>query len=98
MLGLVLVLPPAAQAQIGRAEELQDQLAGAAFTIHADEIEYDRERELYVATGNVRVEHAKDRYLLADWMAFSPVERTGVATGNVELVDGPDHIRAQAIG
>jgi lipopolysaccharide export system protein LptA len=94
ILGLAL-LPGAAVGQDERAEEFREQLAGEAFTIFADEIEYDRERELYVASGNVRVERAKDRYLLADWMAFSPEERTGVATGNVELVDGTDHLRAQ---
>ena len=95
VLGLFPVGPHPARAQEERVEELREQLVGEAFTIYADTIEYDRDRELYVASGHVRIEQTRERYLLADWMAFSPEERTGVATGNVELVDGADRLRAQ---
>ena len=57
------------------------------FEITADRIDYDGERDLYVATGNVRVVQP-ERSLRARWVAFSTLTRIGVAEGEVELLDG----------
>ena len=59
------------------------------FEITADRIDYDGVRQLYIATGHVRVEQTA-RSLVADWVAFSTETRIGVAEGGVELIDGVD--------
>lgn len=64
------------------------------FEITADRIDYDGRRDLYVATGRVRVMQT-DRTLRADWVAFSTTTRIGVAEGAVELVDGRDVLQAE---
>ncbi len=66
----------------------------APFEITADQIDYDGRRQLYVASGHVRVDQA-DRSLQADWVAFSTETRIGVAEGGVELVDGEDVVDAE---
>jgi len=92
-LGAVLALAcafvaPAAAQQVDRAS-LDDP-----FEITADRIDYDGERSLYVATGNVRVIQTT-RTLRADWVAFSTETGTGVAEGDVELVDVNDVMNAE---
>ncbi len=64
------------------------------FEITADRIDYDGERDLYVATGNVRVVQP-ERSLRARWVAFSTLTRIGVAEGEVELLDGEDRLEAE---
>ena len=64
------------------------------FEITADRIDYDGARQLYVATGHVRVEQTT-RSLIADWVAFSTETRIGVAQGGVELIDGSDVLQAE---
>jgi len=61
--------------------------------ITADELEYERAREVYVARGDVRIERG-GATLEADWVAFNPRTRLGLASGNVVVVDGPDTLRA----
>jgi len=63
------------------------------FEITADRIDYDGRRELYVATGRVRVLQT-DRTLHANWVAFSTKTRIGVAEGDVELIDGVDTLNS----
>jgi lipopolysaccharide assembly outer membrane protein LptD (OstA) len=63
------------------------------FEITADRIDFDNARQLYVATGHVRVDQA-DRRLKAKWIAFSNETRIGVAQGDVQLDDGPDRLQA----
>jgi lipopolysaccharide assembly outer membrane protein LptD (OstA) len=57
------------------------------FELEADTVEYERARELYVASGSVVIRQG-DRTLSADWMAFNKTTQRGVASGNVKLVDG----------
>jgi lipopolysaccharide assembly outer membrane protein LptD (OstA) len=64
------------------------------FEITADRIDYDGVRQLYIATGQVRVEQTA-RSLVADWVAFSTETRIGVAEGGVELIDGRDVLQAE---
>lgn len=64
------------------------------FEITADRIDYDGERGLYVATGNVRIVQPA-RSLRANWVAFSTLTRIGVAEGGVELQDGADQLAAE---
>ena len=59
--------------------------------LSADEIEYDRNKELYVATGNVVV-HQGNRTLKADWLAYNNLTRRGVASGEVILTEGEDSL------
>lgn len=63
------------------------------FEITADRIDYDGTRDLYVATGRVRVVQT-GRSLRARWLAFSTATRIGVAEGDVVLVDGGDRLEA----
>lgn len=78
----------------GAAQELDRARLEDPFEITADRIDYDGERALYVATGNVRVIQTT-RTLRADWVAFSTETRTGVAEGDVELVDANDVMNAE---
>src|SRR5262249_33926897 len=66
------------------------QLVGPTFTLTADEVSYDRARDLYEAAGHVRVQHASGGTLNADWVAFNRTTQIGVATGHVRLVDRQD--------
>jgi lipopolysaccharide assembly outer membrane protein LptD (OstA) len=93
LLGLLLVAPTVAGAQ--GSESVRESFEQEGFTLRADEIEYEEARDLYVASGNVRIEQATGRVLTADWVTFSANTRMGVATGNVEMVDGDDRLRAR---
>jgi hypothetical protein len=68
-------------------------LGTAPFTIEAERIAYEEEREIYEAEGDVRVVQTGGRSLTADWLTFSARTRIGVAVGNVELRDGEDVVR-----
>ncbi len=61
------------------------------FELSADQLEYERQRDVYVARGNVRLVQA-DKTLSADWISFSRRESRGVATGNVVFSDGADTV------
>jgi lipopolysaccharide assembly outer membrane protein LptD (OstA) len=94
-LGLSCILGVAASGLAQEIDELYEDLGDAPFTITADEISYEEEREVYEAAGNVRVERVDGRSLSADWMAFSARTRIGVATGNVTIRDGLDTLTAE---
>jgi len=64
------------------------------FEITADRIDYDGEKKLYVATGNVRVVQP-GRSLRAQWVAFSTLTRIGVAQGGVQLHEDDDELTAE---
>lgn len=66
------------------------------YDITADSVEYDKERDLYVAKGNVRVTQT-GRTLTADWVTFSNQTRQAVASGNVVMVEGGDTLRASFV-
>jgi len=88
---LACLLASAAVAQSGDSDRarLEDP-----FEITADRIDYDGERDLYVATGNVYVIQTA-RTLRAEWIAFSTETGIGVAEGDVELVDVSDVVTAE---
>ncbi|MGH0029679.1 MAG: LPS-assembly protein LptD [Myxococcota bacterium] len=65
-------------------------------TLTADQLEYESQREVYIARGNVVIVQG-ERTLSADWIAFNPDTGAGVASGNVELVEGTDVLRADFV-
>ncbi len=67
------------------------------FSLVADEVTYDSERDLYEATGHVRITQAGGRVLTTDWIVFSGATRTGVATGDVRVVDDQNTVRAEFV-
>ena len=68
----------------------------SSLQLSADSLEYDRSRDLYVASGDVRVQRG-DRRLRADWVAFSPSTGRGVASGDVLVTDGRDELRTPMV-
>lgn len=88
-----LVTPPARAADVvafGKGDTDQP------YDITADSVEYDKERDLYVAKGNVRITQT-GRTLTADWVTFSNKTRQAVASGNVVMVEGGDTLRASFV-
>jgi lipopolysaccharide assembly outer membrane protein LptD (OstA) len=75
---VALALPAVAQ------ERLLTQNIDAPYAVNADEMRYDEKRQLYEASGNVRVEQA-GRVMTADWLLVGTESRVGVASGNVVI-------------
>jgi lipopolysaccharide assembly outer membrane protein LptD (OstA) len=69
---------------------------GQPFDVTADSVEFETQRSLYIARGNVRIRQP-ERTLTADWVAFSNETRQGVATGNVVVVSGGDTLYADVL-
>src|SRR5262245_2663118 len=67
------------------------------FTLTADTVNYDSERDLYEATGNVKIVQADGRVLTADWLVFNGTTRTGVASGDVVVSGAQNTVRAQFV-
>jgi len=63
----------------------------APFELHADTLDYERARDVYVARGHVRLLQ-RGKTLTADWISFSPRGHRGVASGNVVYSDGRDTV------
>ena len=87
-----LVAAPAA------AQILQPDLGGdtGPFEISADSVEFETERQIYIARGNVRIGQ-QGRVLTADWLAFSNATQQGVASGNVVVAEGGDRLFADVL-
>ena len=68
----------------------------APFDITADSIEYESQRNVYVARGNVLISQP-GRTLTADWVAFSNVTRQGIATGSVVFSEANDILYAEVL-
>ena len=77
-------------------EGLGAQLQDEPFTLSADSLRYEMERELYIARGDVRLEQA-GRQVRADWVAFNRRTGRGVASGDVRLVSAGDTLRADFV-
>ena len=91
---LLLALLPSESA--GQERDFVDgSLRDAPFTLHADEVSYEPDRETYEAIGNVRVELEGGGRLSADWLVFNATTRVGVASGNVRIRDGEDTLVAE---
>ncbi len=84
-----LLLPGAAAGQIA------DGGPRPGYVLSADEVEFDDARDLYEATGNVRIVQEDGQVLIADWVTFSAPTGVGVATGNVRLEDGGQVVEAE---
>ena len=84
---LAAAFPLLAGSQVDRLEA-EDR----SFTLSADEVAYDQNRDLYDASGNVRVVYADGNTLTADWVVFNRTTRIGVAVGNVQLTDDEDSL------
>jgi lipopolysaccharide transport LptD-like protein/OstA-like protein len=67
----------------------------ADVTLTADVVTYDHERDLYEATGNVKITQPDGRVLTSDWALFNGTTRTGVASGNVVIVDAQNTVHAE---
>lgn len=65
------------------------------YALSADEVEYDDERDLYEASGNVRIVQADGQVLTADWVTYSARTGLGVATGSVRIVDGEQTLESE---
>lgn len=61
--------------------------------VHARSVQYERERNVYVASGDVVIEQP-GRKLTADWVTFNPDTHKGVASGNVVITEGGDRLEA----
>ncbi len=91
LLTLVFALAaPPVRAQLGGATASSD---GTPVDITSESLEYESQRDVYVARGNVVIRQG-DRRLEADWVAFNDRTREGLASGNVRLYDGPDTLHA----
>ncbi len=67
-----------------------------AFDLHADEIEYERARNLYLARGRVVLREAT-RVLRADALRFDARTQRGEARGNVVLTQGESRLFADSL-
>ncbi|MEX2205152.1 MAG: LPS assembly protein LptD [Myxococcota bacterium] len=72
-------------------------LAEPDFTLVADEVTYDSERDIYEASGNVRITQAGGGVLTTQWIVFSGTTRTGIATGDVRVIDEQNTVRAEFV-
>ena len=66
------------------------------FDVTADSVDYERDRDVYVARGDVRITQ-EGRVLTADWVAFSNTSGVGLATGNVIVHEGNDVLHADVL-
>ena len=76
--------------------DLGEGLRDQPIDLSADLLEYDRERRLYTATGNVVIRQ-QGRTIRADWLAFSPETGRGVASGKVEIEEDGVILRASFV-
>ncbi len=84
-LSIWTALPAGVRAQEPRPKEPVE--------VQADRLEYERERNVYVASGNVVIEQP-GRKLTADWVTFNPDTHKGVASGHVVITEAGDQLRA----
>ena len=94
-LGAVLLLAAPLDAVAQRSDPLRERLGSTDFTLAADEVSYDRNTDVYEATGSVHVEQSDGRTLTTDWLVFNGTTRVGVASGNVRLLDASDTMVAE---
>jgi hypothetical protein len=92
--GIAVAASPAARSAQGGASEARPE--AAPLELSADRLEYERGRNLYVASGSVQIRRGASR-LAADWVAFSPSTGRGVASGDVVVTDGRDTLRTRFI-
>src|SRR5262245_61740447 len=69
--------------------EIKFEKGDQPVALQADTIEFERGRDLYIASGSVLIRQG-ERTLSADWIAFNNTTRRGVASGRVTLAEGQD--------
>jgi len=92
---LCLAFPRAVRAATPGPQSLEG-VESLPVHLRADHVEYERSRDLYVASGNVEI-HQGVRTLTADWVSFSNRTRKGVASGNVVVRDATEQLHADFI-
>ena len=70
--------------------------AAEPYEVVAQSLEYEHDRRLYSAEGDVRIVQGS-RSIDADWAILSLETRVGIASGNVVYVDGDDRVTADFI-
>lgn len=90
--GGLLLLPLLAGAQ---AVQVGQRIEGP-FRVVADEIEFQADREAYVARGNVVITQ-EGRQLTADRVLFSDRTGMGIATGSVVITEGDDTLTSDLV-
>lgn len=67
-----------------------------AWTLSAESIEYDRNKDQYIASGNVRLQSG-EKLILADYARFDRLKGLVYLKGNVFLKYGKDWIRGDSV-
>ena len=80
----------------GAKAQFNVDFGDAPFEISADTIDYERERDVYVARGNVQLVQA-NQTLTADWVSFSRTGGRGIASGRVVFSDGVETVYANFV-
>src|SRR5262245_55265891 len=95
---LTLAWASAAAAQTADAEKPAKKpgLRDLPVELTADALDYDAERQIYVASGNVEIVQA-GRTVRADYVEFNRRSGLGVARGNVELSENGEVMRAESV-
>jgi lipopolysaccharide assembly outer membrane protein LptD (OstA) len=65
------------------------------FSVTADSFDYEEERDLYTANGNVKVVQEGGGTLTADWVVINYTTRIGVAVGNVVIKDSGNRVTTE---
>lgn len=88
---LVALLPAGGLAQVLDAGRIE-----GPFQVVADEVEYQADRDAYVARGNVVITQ-EGRRLTADRVLFSNKTGVGVASGDVVITEGGDRLTSDLV-
>jgi lipopolysaccharide assembly outer membrane protein LptD (OstA) len=81
---------------VGPVAARSDAAAREPVHVTADRLEYDVERELFIAEGHVRIVRG-DRSIDADWVVVSRATESGIASGNVIYRDGGEELRSELL-
>src|SRR5262245_41509965 len=95
--GIALASVASAQEPAPKPEKAEKHTLGETpVELTADALDYDADRELYVASGNVELVQG-ERNLRADWVAFNRASGVGLAKGNVVLRENGEVLRADYV-
>ena len=72
------------------------QTSQASWTIHADKLMYDQEKQLYEAEGNVKIT-STDRMIQADYASVNKQTQQADLTGNVTVQYGRNWIKSEHV-
>ncbi len=89
-------VPAAGQQSLSAATAKLTESARAEWTINADSLSYDQEKQLYEATGNVKIS-SKDRMIQADYASVNNQTRQADLKGNVTVQYGRNWLKGEHI-